>query len=218
MSRPLYLLPGLGADHRLFEPQVKALDDVHVIPWIEPESADESLAEYARRLVSTSSFQRPFDLGGSSFGGIVALELARHLQPEQVILIGSCRSPKKLPPYYKVLQRVSKLLPDQLLLPPEILSSFIARRFGLAARGENREFFFDMLHHTPVSFIRWASSAVFGWAGSADLRISVHHIHGSDDQIIPVRYVKPDRVVAGAGHLLNLTHRDQVNRFIHDLR
>ena len=42
----------------------------------------------------------------------------------------------------------------------------------------------------------------------------IHHIHGGDDRLIPVRRVNPDRVVEGAGHLLNLTHPDAVNDFL----
>jgi pimeloyl-ACP methyl ester carboxylesterase len=42
----------------------------------------------------------------------------------------------------------------------------------------------------------------------------VHHLHGDRDRLIPVHRVKPDHVVAGAGHLLNITHPDAVNDFI----
>jgi pimeloyl-ACP methyl ester carboxylesterase len=42
----------------------------------------------------------------------------------------------------------------------------------------------------------------------------VHHIHGEIDRIIPLKGVRPDEVVPQGGHLINLTHTGQVNRFI----
>ena len=42
----------------------------------------------------------------------------------------------------------------------------------------------------------------------------IYHVHGDRDRLIPVHRVKPDCVIAGAGHLLNLTHANAVNDFI----
>ena len=196
---------------------MQALDNVHVIRWIEPASGDEALRSYTQRLASTIQTEHPFDIGGSSFGGIVALELARHLQPERGILIGSCRSATELPAYYKPLERASRMLPDRFLRPPAAISLFIAHQFGITKR-DHRKLFFEMLNDTPVSFLRWATSTILGWKGSRDLRIPIFHIHGGNDHLIPLKYVRPDRVVAGAGHLLNLTHPSEVNGFVEEVR
>ena len=40
------------------------------------------------------------------------------------------------------------------------------------------------------------------------------HIHGDRDRLIPLHRVRPDHVVPGAGHLLNLTHGEAVNAFL----
>jgi len=74
-----------------------------------------------------------------------------------------------------------------------------------------------MLASTPIEFIRWASTAIFSWEGVEDLPILIHHIHGDRDRLIPIRRVHPDRVIAGAGHLLNVTHAVAVNDFIADI-
>lgn len=66
------LLPRLGADRRLFEPQSLAFPDLLVPPWIVPEK-HEKLPDYAARLAKTiAPGRRPLILGGSSFGGMVA--------------------------------------------------------------------------------------------------------------------------------------------------
>lgn len=71
-----------------------------------------------------------------------------------------------------------------------------------------------MLASTPLPFVRWACRAIIEWPGVAEVPMPVRHIHGDRDRIIPLHRVNADRVVAGAGHLLTLTHPDAVNDFL----
>ena len=107
MSNPspfqLVLFPGLGTDRRLFEPQRSAFPDLWVPPWIVPKRK-ETLPDYAARMAETIVPRRPTVLGGASFGGMVAYEMARHVEPEAVVLIGSCRSPRSLHPVARGLR------------------------------------------------------------------------------------------------------------------
>ncbi|HEX6096776.1 MAG TPA: alpha/beta hydrolase family protein [Thermoanaerobaculia bacterium] len=209
---PLYVLSGIGGDERLFEAQ-RAVRDVRPVRWIPPAHPREPLARYAARLARELHVEEPFDLGGASFGGMIALELARHLTPRRVFLFGSCRSPQGVAPLLRALRRLTAVLPDRLLSPPRPLQPLAARWFGATAP-EHVRLFADMLAATPPEFLRWASNAVFSWDGVPALPMPVHHVHGDRDRLIPLHRVRPDRVVAGAGHLLNLTHGNEVNDFI----
>src|SRR5213076_2537842 len=84
----LVLFPGLGADGRLFEPQREAFPHLKVPQWLEPRLR-ESLSEYGRRMAEGVVEEPgvPVYLGGASFGGAVALEVARHVRPRAVFLI-----------------------------------------------------------------------------------------------------------------------------------
>src|SRR5687767_7745630 len=93
---PLILLSGMGADERVFAPQLQAFPQLVVPKWIEPK-ADESLASYAARFAAGVDPKQPCFIGGASFGGFVAMEMARHLDAIAVFLIGSVRSPAELP-------------------------------------------------------------------------------------------------------------------------
>jgi pimeloyl-ACP methyl ester carboxylesterase len=211
----LLLLPGVGADRRLFEAQQSSSAELSVIEWIAPIAREESLTGYAKRLAATIDTSPPFAIGGASFGGMVALELARHLRPAAVILIASCRSPLSLPPHYRQLSWLTQFLPAALLTGALARSRFVTSRFGLKTRDERR-LFGDMLRATPPSFVQWACRAIFGWPGAADLPMPIHHIHGTNDRIIPLRCVRPTAVVQDAGHLVNVTHASEVNAFIDD--
>src|SRR4051812_19762115 len=87
----LILLPGLGADERMFAPQRATFPRLEVPRWLTPQPR-ESLPDYARRMAAGIDPSEPLFLGGSSFGGMVALEMARHVRPRAVFLIGSCRA------------------------------------------------------------------------------------------------------------------------------
>jgi pimeloyl-ACP methyl ester carboxylesterase len=186
---------------------------VSVIEWIASATRDEPLTDYAARLAATIDTPPPFVIGGVSFGGMVALELARHVRPLAVILIASCRSPSLLPRHCRHLSAFAQLLPAATFTSAAARSRFVTSRFGLRTR-EERQLFGDMLRATPPAFVQWACRAIFDWPGAADLNVPVRHIHGAHDRIIPLRCVQPDVVVPDAGHLLNVTHRDDVNAFI----
>jgi hypothetical protein len=61
----LIMLPGMGVDQRLFEPQRRLFPNLEVPPWIEPHLR-ENLADYARRWAGTIDPDPPFYLGGVS--------------------------------------------------------------------------------------------------------------------------------------------------------
>ena len=87
-------LPGLGADGRLFTSQREVFPDLLTPPW-PPPAPDESLPGYAVRLAGTLPLARPLVLGGCSFGGMVACEMARILKPDALVLMGSVSRPQR---------------------------------------------------------------------------------------------------------------------------
>lgn len=209
------LLPGMGTNVRLFEPQHAALQNLSVPDWIEPRRG-ESLAEYARRWAATIREESPFFLGGVSFGGMVALEAARYLRPAGVFLIASCRSGRAVTRRFLALQWAGRMLPTAVvarLRGP--VAGYVARleRLEPAHRHRLRELATD----APISFLRWAVSAVRRWSfedDPASLGIPVHQIHGQNDRVIPLVPGQNCHIVQGGGHLINLTHAEDVNQFI----
>ena len=118
----LILLPGLGADFHLFLPQLKAFEHSIVPAWIEPTSSREPLRLYAARFTEhlrrEGLLDKPFALVGFSFGGEMAMEIARYLLmrrssdghaitlPSGIVLLSACRS----------RDAVTKILPRSDLL------------------------------------------------------------------------------------------------------
>ncbi len=210
----LVLLPGMGADRRLFQPQRAAFPELEVPDWLPPEPS-ESLESYGRRMAAAIDPTPPLWLGGVSLGGMVALGMARRVRPEAVFLIGSCRSGRAVPGYLRFLERLSRPLPTRAIELSWVLAPLVAGKVEALDRHQ-RQLAIEMLRDTPTAFVRWASRALVAWSCADDLTCPVYHIHGDRDRLLPLARVRPDRVVQGAGHLLSLTHPDAVNAFLRE--
>ena len=213
MSTPrLVLLPGLGADARMFEGQRAVVPELEVPEWIEPIGR-ESLADYSRRMAETITPTERLFLGGSSFGGMVALEMARHIPAQGVILIGSCRHPRELSRLIRWCAGFSGRLPRRCNGVLRLLTPCAYRNMAPGG-AEQRRLLEEMSRSVSMPFIRWGAYAMVHWAGAEDLETPVHRVHGARDRIIPPGGLRVERVIEGAGHVPSMSHPEQVNDFI----
>ncbi len=154
---PLILLSGMGADERLFHHQREAFPQLIVPMWIEPEP-QESLASYARRLALLIDPDVPCFVGGASFGGLVAMEMARHLDTIACFLIASVRSTDELPWQIRVLRPLNRLGTKHaerlIILLPLLFKPLIPKRTWRKI---------GRYTHPDAAFLRWASLAVLSW-------------------------------------------------------
>jgi pimeloyl-ACP methyl ester carboxylesterase len=210
---PLILLPGMAGDDRVFAPQRAAFPDMLVPAWIEP-LPQESLGSYARRLARRVEPGRPCVVGGASFGGIVALEMAVHLQARVCVLIASVRSPNEFPWWYRLLRPAAVLGPAQLGQLAGLVANTSAPSLPPGTVQRLRR-----VSAPQASFLRWASWAALTWRPSRTARpVRVYQVHGSADRTFPIQYTRPDVVVARGGHLLSLTHPRAVNELLRRAR
>ncbi|HEX7414621.1 MAG TPA: alpha/beta hydrolase, partial [Bacteroidia bacterium] len=125
----IYFISGLGADRRVFKKL--SLPDHFIIKHIDwiPNLKNESLPSYAKRLLAQVDTSQPFSLVGLSFGGIVATELSKIINPRQTIIISSVSVSSQIPWYYKIvgLLKLHQLLPTRVLKSP---NSFLYWIFG----------------------------------------------------------------------------------------
>ena len=207
---PLILLPGMGADARMFAPLRIGLPELVTPNWIEPER-NESLTEYARRLARAVDPGGPCFVGGASFGGVVALEMSVALRARACFLIGSIRSADSRPWRVKQLHPLTPLVG---MLPT--MSPWLVRLLGGWLRSPTRGVM-TQLGEADSQFLKWAARAILTWQPSPETaRVRVCQIHGERDRVFPVHMANPDRVVSGAGHLISITHPQPVVEFLRD--
>ncbi len=203
---PIYLLPGMTAQYPVFSRLVPMLANPTVVVSYPVPQPSESLASYAARLAGALSPDSY--LAGTSFGGMVALEAARHLRPRGCIIISSVRCPAQLPPWFRVFRpiggrtcsRLLRVVGDTVRTVPSPLRTRSTMRLTKLAGSTGH-------------WHRWATSAVLSWQQQRDNSDTpVLHIHGDADRTFPIRYVSPDIVVLGGGHVLPITHPHEVAR------
>jgi len=202
----------MGADERLFGPQHAHGFDFEVPHMPIPEPGDDMPA-YAARVRGLLALDGPCVIGGVSFGGMLACELAALCPARCVLLIASCPSRSAIPRYYWLAERVSRFLPDGLIRRRCVASSRLLARLESLNHQQYR-LIRDMSIDVPVLFLRRVGRMILRWDGAPSLSCPRYHIHGQLDRVIPLKGNKPDEIVPDGGHLINLTHADQVNRFI----
>jgi pimeloyl-ACP methyl ester carboxylesterase len=211
-SLPLILLSGMGADHRLLQRATAGLGDVRAARWIEP-TPGESLREYAWRMAAAVDPGEPCLVGGVSLGGMIAVEMAAHLQARAVVLISSIRSPDELPRRWRVFRRVARWLPPFCFGVPQF---FVAGFYRLAGRriGPIWRELLEQYLQTDWRFLRWSTLALLSWTPPEPPSVPIVQIHGDRDFMLPHRLTRPDVVVEGIGHLLIVQRADAVGEFL----
>lgn len=210
-NTPLVLLSGLAADARVFTPQKIAFPQMQCPRWLIPERS-ETINDYAARLAETIG-EGPCIIGGASFGGIVALHLAEHVDARAVILIGSIKSPSQLP----MVARCAR--PFRFLIPfiPLRLLQLLARPIATRAVKRHAPFAYGLacqFRDSNPAVFKWSLCRILDWSATPTVSCPIFHLHGDRDWTLPLRYTDPDKIVKGGGHVISLTHPSEVNSFV----
>lgn len=205
--RTIYFLSGLGADWRAFQ-YLRLPEGYRAVPleW-RPPLKNEPLRSYAGRLATEIHGENPI-LAGLSFGGIVAQEIARIKPVSQLVLISTVKSKKEMPPWFRLASalRLHWIMGKWMLVFPKFIPYFF-----FSVKNEPEKRLLDIiLRDMDPEFLRWAVKSALRWRGGS-LNTPVYHIHGDSDRIFPLQYLKPDRVIKGAGHLAVITHWKEVS-------
>ncbi len=208
--KDIYLVSGLGADERVFRLlNFKGYQPVH-IRWLEPERG-ESIERYAKRLTAQISSTRPIIIG-LSFGGIIAVEIAKQLEVEKLILISSAKNKFEIPPYFKMLQwfPIQRVFPFKSLL---WMGYWLAYWFFGLETIDERQLLKAILLDTDARFIKWATHKVVTWKNET-IPENLHHIHGLSDRIFSIRFVRPDSPIEKAGHFMIMSRAAQISALL----
>ena len=87
----IFLIAGLGADTRLYNNIDLQDNDVIPVDWIEPNEND-TLSIYAQKIIHQYFIDGNSIVIGTSLGGMIAIEIAKHVRLNKVILISSIKT------------------------------------------------------------------------------------------------------------------------------
>ncbi|HEY1047268.1 MAG TPA: alpha/beta hydrolase, partial [Bacteroidia bacterium] len=182
MKKSVIVFSGLGADERVFCNIHLTGFDVTFVQWERPLK-QEGIEHYASRLLDQIKTAKP-TLIGLSFGGIIALEVAKLIEVENIVLISSLQSPSELP----VLYRWSGYLKLHKILPSWVLkrANFISYWFFGAHTKQDKQLLKSILNDTDSYFLKWAIEKVLIWKSEFSFS-NTYRIHGSNDRILPLQ-------------------------------
>ncbi|MFC1735541.1 alpha/beta fold hydrolase [Candidatus Hydrogenedentota bacterium] len=197
-----FILPGMGATSSMYDLLRSEVNfEVNFIDW--PEYHGEtSYAEVAGRVIEEHQISYGDIVGGSSLGGMVALEVAKIIRPEAVVLLGSAVN------RHEIQGILSVLSPIAVVTPVSFIQTLVGKRNNLIAQ---------MFSESDPEFIRAMCLHLPSWLGYSGPLESIFRLHGRRDHVIPC----PDagsEVIESAGHLLAITHPKESGAFLENAR
>ncbi|MBO9672041.1 MAG: alpha/beta hydrolase [Sphingobacteriaceae bacterium] len=207
-----YFISGLGADKRLFS-KLKLDEKINIIhiDWINPVE-NESLAAYAERLSKVIDSSQPFALVGVSFGGMIAVEIAKVLKPVTTVIISSTMLSAHLPAIYRFAGklRLLKLIPAKLLKS----SNKLTQNYYFGTRSDSEKILLGkIIKDTDPYFLKWAIGSILSWENKIKPE-RIFHIHGTNDKILYSKKSKPDFVIQKGTHFMVYQNAREISGII----
>lgn len=193
-----YILPGMGASSEMYDSLKRELSfNAYFLNW--PKYQNEmSYREVAERIIAENHIAKDDIIGGSSLGGMIALEVATILDAKAVVLMGSALNRNE----------INKLL--SIMSP---LASITPFSFIQALSGKNEQKVSQMFAASDPEFIRSMCKYLQSWRGYNGPNGKIYRIHGQKDHIINCPRCDCE-VIEGAGHLLAITHAKECAGFL----
>jgi len=211
-KKHIYFMPGLGASIKIFEyiDLPKDQFEFHYLDWLIPETVDETIEHYTKRLSETIIHKNPI-LVGVSFGGIIVQELSKIIKTQRIIIISSIKNGNEVPKRMKFLRitRAYKLLPYKNIAKMDDFS-----KFGFSNVSKKKsELYSKYLEIKSDVYLRWALTNVINWS-SSNSEMEVFHIHGSKDEIFPIKHINNCKVIEGGTHAMIITKAKKINKIL----
>jgi pimeloyl-ACP methyl ester carboxylesterase len=197
-----YILPGMGATSEMYGSLKRELGfNAHFINW--PRYQGEiSFRQVAEKIIAGNPINENDVVGGSSLGGMIALEVSMILNTRAVVLMGSALKSDEI-------NRVLSMISPLASITPLSLIQTIA--------GKNDRIDSQMFSSSDPEFIRSMCKYISLWPGYLGPIEKVFRIHGQKDHIITCPRSHCD-VIENAGHFLAITHANECSKFLEKIR
>jgi len=205
----VYFVPGLAANISIFE-NIKLPEDeyeIHFLEWMIPDT-NETLQDYAKRLCEKIKHE-DITLIGVSFGGVVAQEMAKHINVKRLIIISSVKSKHELPKRMKMARKtgIYKLLPTSLVgyvhkLEDLPVGTMVKKRARL---------YRTYLSVKDKRYLDWAIKQMVCWDQEEPLN-NIIQINGDQDIVFPIAHINNPIVLHGGTHAMIINKYKWLNK------
>jgi len=206
----IFLIPGLGADTRVYNNIELNDHEVTCVDWIEPHKTD-TLATYAQKLTRQYHITPGSVVIGNSLGGMIAIEIAKAIPLSKVILISSITTIDQAPWYFSFL----RTLPLYKIISGKAFTSmgFLIKPLFGRMNDADTWLFNDMLKNSSPVFLKWAMNAALAW-NNKTVPADVYIITGDKDLIFSYKRVKDAIIIKGGTHIMVFDKAKEINKIL----
>lgn len=204
----IYIFSGLGVDERVFTNIDLSDVPAQFIPWIAPLK-NETIESYAQRI--SKDFEKDCILIGLSFGGMLAVEIAKIIPVQKVILIASAKNKNELPQWFLLAGalQLHHLVPTFLLKSTNFFTYWL---FGAHSSAE-KKLLNTIIKDTDAPFLHWAIDQIVNW-NNQYIPTNCIHIHGTNDHILPIKNVHADYIIPNGGHFMTVNRAKVIEKLL----
>lgn len=207
----IYIFSGLGVDKRVFDNIDFSGLNIAFVDWIDPLK-NETFESYAKRI--SKDFESNSILIGLSFGGMLAVEVYKIIPVKKVILIASAKNKNELPKWFLLAGKLklNRIVPSSLLKTTNFITNWL---FGAATSAE-KLLLKNIIKETDPTFLKWAINQIVNWKNLSVPQNCIH-IHGTNDRILPAKYLKADYKIKNGGHFMTVNKAKEIEVIIKKL-
>ncbi len=214
-KRKIYCIPGFGADEKIFAHLSINNAELVFINWLKP-APKELYKDYVLRMAEKIQDPDPVIIG-VSFGGMVALEIAKARPVKQLILVSSIKSTEELPRKWRLIGRLrlNHIFPIKRIQANERFFAMANKRLGAFTR-EEQEFANHYRRIIDKDYMIWALNQILNWR-NADFPSNIVHIHGDADLLFPIKPLRPTHVIRGGTHMMIVNRAAEISAIINEV-
>lgn len=207
-----YLIPGMGADQRLFDRFDLKYGQVNKLNWI-PHQNSRNLADYARLMAERITTENNV-LVGSSMGGMVAVEMSRIINPLATVLVSAPTGRHQFP---QILKTFDFIKLHKALTPSQIMKiAGLADLFMGFKTPEQRAMFYDMLKNNGPEFLHFSVDAVLGWKNTEPPAGDFIQVIGTVDKLFRHDKIANAIALSGKGHFAAFEAGEEISAIINE--
>ncbi len=211
-TQSLYLIPGFLTDRTIYKDFLSdERFNCKVLEFIEPADKDESIEDYAKRLSEEIDTSEPFSILGTSFGGMLAIEISKFVTPESLIFVSSVKSRKEMNPLMKVKNSTFLLnyIPSKMVKKTIEAGYTIGKKIVPNLKEINNEEINEMIHSIDGTLEKWIIKKINTWRGENTIE-NYLHLHGDKDNVFPIKNIENYQLIKGGNHNMIIAKSEEV--------
>jgi len=217
-THTLYLIPGFLTDKTIYKSFLEDKRfDVKVLEFISANSEDESLESYAGRMALEIDKTKPFSLLGTSFGGILAIEISKIYVPESIIFVSSVKNRGELNPLMKIngISNVLNYVSDNFVKKTITTGYAVGKNIAPPLKKIHSQKIENMVNRIDGKLEKWILKKINNWQGENTFE-NYLHIHGDKDHVFPIKNIKNCVIIKGGTHNIIISKSKEIKELVLD--